>query len=193
MAKDKDVEPINGKIEKVKLEDLHIRYIPMAKLENWWDGHKNGCDMMSLATSPHVEIMRIFRDYGFDWKRLKHTKYTEERRFRAKVGMTQWKSKEYMKTHLKKRMSIFTSLKKHGYKAKLHKNRPIAVLKEPFWNSRFALINPLIKGYELWNGAGRSSAAYVLGFGEVPAVFYRDKYSGTMKCKDLEDRFVKSV
>ncbi len=184
-----DIKPVDGKTVKVKLEDLNIRYIPMAKLERWWDGHEHGYNMMSLPTSPHVEIMRIFLKHGFDWKRLKHSRYAEERRYRAKVGMTQWDSSKYMKAHFEKRYAILRSLRRSGYVKKKHGNRPIMILKEPFWNSRFKWNDPLIKGLEIWNGAGRSSAFYALGKKYIPVVYVEDVAPGKMKCKDLERKF----
>lgn len=183
--KTNDVKPIDGKVADIELAKLSIRYIPMAQLEQWWDGDP----LMALETSPHVELMRMMLEHGFDWKRLKRTRYADERRFRAKIGMPQWESSSYMKAHFKRRYEILMSLKNKGYKPKLHKNRPVAILKEPFWVSRFKLDNPKVYGYEIWNGGGRSSAACALGWKTIPAIFYEDCYPGIMKCPDLEGKF----
>ena len=180
-----DVAPITGEVVDVELAKLSIRYIPMAQLEQWWVGEP----LMALPTSPHVEIMRIMLEHGFDWKRLKRTRYAEERRFRATLGMPQWKSSEYLKAHLRKRYDILTSLKKKGYQPALHESKPVAVLKEPFWVSRFNLDNPRVYGFEIWNGGGRSTAAYALGWKTIPAVFYRDMKPGSQVCPNLEKKF----
>ena len=183
-----DVRPIDGKVVDIPLEKLSIRYIPMAKLEQWWDGDP----LMALPTSPHVEIMRLMLEHGFDWKRLKHSRYADERRYRAKVGMPQWERSSFMKAHLRKRYAILTSLRDTGYRPKLHKNRPVAILKEPFWVSRFKLNNPRVYGYEIWNGGGRSTAAYALGWKTIPGQFYEDTAPGTLSCPDLEKKFAKA-
>ena len=180
-----DVAPIDGKVVDIELAKLSIRYIPMAELERWWDGEP----LMALPTSPHVEIMRLMLEHGFDWKRLKKTRYADERRYRAKIGMPEWGRSSYMKAHFRKRYAVLISLQDFGYHPKMHKNRPVAILKEPFWNSRFKLDNPRVYGYEIHNGGGRTSAAYALGWKTIPAVFYEDCHPGIMKCKDLEGKF----
>jgi hypothetical protein len=180
-----DVEPIDGKLVDIPLDNLSIRYIPMAELERWWDGDP----LMALPTSPHVEIMRIFLEHGFDWKRLKHTRYADERRFRARIGMKQWAESPYMKWHFKKRYDLLRSIKKHGFRPNMRKNRPVAILKEPFWNTRFGMKNPRVYGYEIHNGGGASSACYVLGHKTIKGMWYRDTAPGTNGCPDLEKKF----
>ena len=180
-----DVRPITGELVDIPLKELHIRYIPMAKLENWWSGEPT---LMNLMTSPHVEVMDIFKDHGFKWGLLKATRYAEERRFRRKVGMPQWNEK-YLKQHFRKRYDLFKSIKKNGFNPAKRASKPVAILKEPFWNTRFMWSNPVVRGLEIWNGGGASSACYALGYETIKGVWFEDAHPGSMKCKDLERKF----
>lgn len=187
-----DYKIISG-LEEIPLSELHIRYIPMAKLERWYRA-ENGYNMMALVNSPHVEIMKIFLKYGFKLSLLMKTRYWSERIHRPEVGIKEW-TKKYLIKHLKNRYKTFISLQKHGFLQekcwdnKKKRDRSILVWKEPFWNTRFNLTNPKIKGLEIQNGAGRCAAAYVLGYKTIPGKHIEDRNPGTCKCENIEKRF----
>ena len=167
-----DIKPITGKTQIVKLADLHIRYIPVVTPIDIWNND------MSLPNSPHVELFKIMLMYGFRWSELMHTRYVKERRRRFKIGMRRW-TDEHVMEHLHVRYSILKSLQKHGYSSKKHGDKPVVVLKQPFWKTRFGLDKPFLGGMEIWDGGGRSTAMYALGKKEIPCVFYEDKAPGS--------------
>ena len=187
----KDYKIIKDNVS-LELDKLHIRYIPMAKLENWYVV-MNGYNMMSLVNSPHVELMQIFKDHGLDWARIKKTRYWDERKFRKKLGMKEW-AKKYLMSHIKKRYKIFDSISRRGFDCvycwdhERQRDTSVLVHEKPFWCSRFGDI-PGIEGWEIYNGAGRASAMYVLGYKTIPAKTILDTKPGSKKWENVEKRF----
>jgi hypothetical protein len=176
---------MSNEIEVVKpnvtmnIDLLHIRYIPkLTPINVWKAGAASAMELMSLITSPHVELMTIFRDYGKDWTRIMGGRYVEERRHRRACGMARW-TEEYIKYHIHKRWDIFKSIRKHGLDYRKCRRDPIVVLKEAFWKTRFGAVDIWLQDHEIWNGAGRCSAAYVLGHARIKATLSQDKYPGT--------------
>ena len=176
-----EIKPISDKLVKVKLNELHVRYIPVVTPLDIWK--KN----MNLMFSPHLHLMENFEKYGFDLSRLKKTDYYEERKYRYSIGMKRW-TEEKIREHLKDRYNIFISIKKYGYDKNKDKANPIKVLKTPFWKSRFNLELPWLGGMEIWNGAGRCSAALFLGYKELPVLMVRDTRPGTMNKGKFESK-----
>jgi len=167
-----EVLPIKAKLEKVALADLHVRYIPVVTPIKIWDYD------MSLVNSPHVELMTIFRDHGYNADRLVASRYYAERLHRKRVGMERWhEAKIWM--HIGARYKIFRNIQARGYHASFDMKNPIKILKEPFWKTRYRCDEPFLKGWEIWNGAGRCSAAYVLGYTYVKAQMCQDQKPGS--------------
>lgn len=176
----KDVTPISNSLEPIELSLLHVRWIPQAKLEKFW----NGREIMLLETSPHVELIRMYVD-GFGLKALMKTRYADERRYRRELGMKQW-TEQYISEHIQHRIDIYKSLKSRGF---IPGDRPIEVLKEPFWNTRYNLKDEKIKGAEIWNGAGRCAAAIVLGWKTILGIWVKDTAPGTMRCDKIDKKY----
>ena len=133
----RDDYKIISPLTDIELDKLHVRFIPMSKLENWYEA-KDGYRMMSLVNSPHVELMKIFKDHGLDWKLIKKTRYWDERLYRV-LTQSKW-TKEKLKFHIKKRWKTFKSIRKYGFdqnkaKDKSGRDTSILVTKEPFWHS----------------------------------------------------------
>lgn len=173
-------EIINKKWIEIELDKLHVRYIPVVTPIKLWNYD------MSLANSPHVELMRIFDKHGLDMHRIKKTRYYKERRHRYKIGMKRW-SENYVFYHIEKRYKLFKSIKK---KYKTDKKNPICVLKQPFWTTRFGLEEEWMGGYEIYNGAGRASSLYVLGKKTVKVMLCKDKYPGTCNKGKFEHKLI---
>jgi hypothetical protein len=174
---------------KVPLKDLHYQYIHNYTPIKLWNYD------MSLPNSPHVELLRLIKEDGFNWKRIWQTRYVEERIGRRKLGMKQW-TDEHIKKHIRNRWATYKSLKKYGYKKKLHRtkkgrNYPIRVLLEPFWKTRFGIGRPWLCGFELWDGGGRSCAAHVLGWDSIPAEICEDTKPGTNDKGHFKDKLRK--
>jgi len=164
------------------LTDLHVRYIPKARLERWW-----GNDM-SLPNSPHIELIQYYKNHGINWDVLLKSRYAEERRARrVEFKQEKW-SEEWIKKHIEHRIDIYNSLKNAGF---IHQGKPIQILSEPFWNTRFGLALPNITGEEIWNGAGRCAAAYVLGWKDIPATKVRDLRPNSNRCESIERNYPK--
>jgi len=180
-------------LENIPLEELHIRWIPMARLGKWYSS-KDGYNMMALVNSPHIEIMQIFNEHGFCLERLKKTRYWAERKYRQKLGMKEW-TKEHIIDHLKTRYKTFLSLRENGFNQIecwdyiKKRDRSIMVWKEPLWNTRFNLRDAAIRGLEIQNGAGRCATWYVLGHKTIPGKYIEDAKPGTCKCENIEKRF----
>lgn len=172
-----DEVKVASKLQNIPLADLHIQYVHNVTPIDLWRRD------MSLATSPHVELLRLIRGHGLNWDILKDTRYVEERRHRRAIGMKQW-TDEYIKRHIKTRWDTYRSLKKHGFDAERYKKkdgreRPVLILAEPFWRTRFGYDAPWLCGPEIWDGGGRCSAAYVLGWKTIPAKMAADRKPGT--------------
>ena len=167
------------------LDELHIQHIPMVRPERWW----NGYDQMALRTSPHVELLRLYVDYGLKWDLIERTPYWLERRARrTEHGRKNWTDK-WIREHIKVRIRTYKMLKKHGFKKKYCKDNPILVLEQPFWKTRFNWKDDSIKGPEIVDGAGRCSAAFVLGIEKLPVTIVKDAAPGSMKCKPIQGKF----
>lgn len=151
-----------GKLRKIPLIDLRIQYVNgVTPLELWnYD--------MRLKYSPHVELMKLFLKHGFDLDKAWNTRYVQERQNRYKIGQKDW-TDSWIRKHLKRRYGILKSLKRYGFKTRLRKGlsgqpKPVAVLKEPLWTSRFGMKENWLGGMEIYDGAGACSAAYALGW-----------------------------
>ena len=167
-----EVTPIIDKLVKMPLEKLHIRYIPAVTPIELWNYD------MSLKNSPHVELMKIFSKHGLRWDKIYESRYYKERQHRFEIGMSRW-HKRKISEHIIARYSIFKSIKKKGYDKNKDKINPVKVLKEPFWATRFNCREVWLNGYEIWNGAGRCAAAYVLGYSKLPVLLVKDPRPGT--------------
>jgi len=159
-----EIKPITGKYTKVKLADLYLQYIPVITSMKIWEHD------MSLVNSPHVELARLLLMYGKDWDAVKDCRYVQDRRHRFKCGVVKWTDK-YIREHVfGSRYKILKSLRKRGFDKKLSRNEPIAILEEPLWSSRFAFKPDWLKGMEIYHGGRRCSAAFALGWEEIPAI-----------------------
>ena len=165
---DGEVKEVSGKLVNVRLADLHYQYIPVVTPAEIWEND------MALPTSPHVEMLRML----VDGQPATGTRYWSERQRRRLLGMSQW-TDDHIRHHIKVRRGILQSLKKHGFKPDLYKDRPVKILMEPFWKTRFGGTPEWVKGMEIWDGGGRCAAAFVLGWETIPAVMVRDRAPGS--------------
>ena len=174
-APQKEVVPITGKVERVRVVDLHIRYIPIVTPLEFW----GGCyPDMAVPTSPHVELYRTYKKHGYKRVWLASTRYVKERQHRREHGQPKWTDKHIHQYHLQgHRFPIYESMRKKGFQ----KKHPLIVLHEPFWTTRFDFREPWLHGPEIWTGAGRAAAAYVLGIESIYVVWHRDRFPGSKK------------
>jgi len=173
MSKIADVVPKKKAVLKdIKLSLLHYQFIPIVTPIKLWNYD------MSLAHSPHVELMTILLEHGFCWPKIAGTRYVTERIRRHDLGLSQW-TESKIKEHIKRRFAILRSLQRAGYRDKLHGKKPVAVLRHPFWKSRFGYDRDWFKGMEIWDGGGRCAAAMALGWETIPAMMYEDVKPGS--------------
>ncbi len=180
-----DVKIISA-LSNIELAGLKYRYIPMAKIEPFW----NGQQMMAIESSPHVEILKVLIKKRWDWDTILAMPYSIERKERRTLhGQKKWTDK-YLINHLKTFFELYKSMDKDGYKLKLSK-RPVMILKEPFWKTRFNLNDDRIVGPEIWNGGHRCACAYVLGWKTIPGYWAEDICPGKMVCSKIEAKYPK--
>lgn len=159
--------------KKVKLKDLHIQFIPYVTPIDMWN------EDMGLKGSPHVELMNELLEDGFVWGNIKSSRYVRERMRRFKIGFTRW-TEPYIIYHIQnRRYATLTSLKNRGWDDKKSGDKPIVVLEEPFWKTRFGIEKPWLGGMEIWDGAGRCSSMMALGKKEVTVMMAKDAKPGT--------------
>lgn len=173
MPKIIDVKPlvIKGRKE-LKLDSLNYQFVPIVTPIKLWNYD------MALKTSPHVELMRLFLDHGLDWEKIEETRYFKERVRRHDLGLRQWTTTR-IKEHVQRRYAILRSLKRAGYRKKLYRDKPVSILKKPFWSTRFEYKKDFLTGKEIWDGGGRCAAAYALGWETIPIVYYCDVSPGS--------------
>lgn len=174
MAEIKSFIPVSASVG-----NLHHRYLP--KITPMYIlGYKE--DPMHISRSPHVKLLRTLIKYGFNKRKLKQTKYFQERRHRYSLGMPKW-TDSWIFEHIKVRWNIFKSLEKNGYDNKKAKAKPIIILQKPIIETRFQWDSGFLKGPEVYDGMGRSSSAYVLGWNRIPAMLAEDAHPGSMQFK----------
>lgn len=159
--------------EEVSLDSLHVQWVPIVTPVDVW--YYN----MELKSSPHVELMKILLDYGFDWEWIERTRYVKERRRRKDIGFKRW-TDDYIKKHIRRRYEILKSMKK-GYNPKKSEDKPIIVLDAPLFRSRFGHAPEWLKGREIWDGAGRCSAAMALGMDKIEVTMAEDAKPNTLE------------
>jgi len=185
---DKKDYKITSPLTEIELDKLHIQYIPIAKLENWYEA-KDGYNMMALKNSPHMELLEVFDKYKLDWKKIKRTRYYQERQFRI-LTQTKW-TKEKLIWHIKKRWKIFKSIKKHGFVPELSNDKlSVLVTKKPFWCTRFNEKFDGVGGFEIQNGAGRCATMLYMGKKTIQGYFIEDAKPGSKKWKVITQRFL---
>jgi len=161
----------------IRADALHHRYLPKITPMSIL-GYKP--DPMHISRSPHVKLLRTLIKHGFNKRKLKQTKYFQERRHRYALGMPKW-TDSWIYAHIKVRWNIFKSLEKRGYDKRKAKSKPIIVLEKPLIETRFNWESGFLSGPEIWDGMGRSSAAYVLGWKTLPAMLASDAKPGAME------------
>jgi len=171
--KGSEVKIVSGP-ENIKLADLHHRYIPKVTPLNLYPNK----DPMLFTESHHVSLLRLILEKGLDWALIATHPYFLERQHRFNIGMSKWNNKKIMK-HIKHRWDTYKSLKKHGYNKKLGDERPIAILRKPLFETRFAWESGFLHGPEIYNGAGRCAAAIVLGWEVIRGYWVEDVRPGT--------------
>ena len=132
---------IVSKLTDIPLKKLHIQYIPVVTPMNIWNND------MFLKNSPHVELLRIIYKHGFKWERIMKSRFVQIRRHRYIMGLDKWTDKR-IKEHIEQRWEIFKSLYKKGFIEKKSREKPVIVLKKPFWQTRFGFEADWLKGYE---------------------------------------------
>ena len=172
----------------LRLSNLHIQYIPYVTPLDLWNGD------MGLANSPHVELLQYIKKHGFDWTGIWRLRYTKERIRRREIGWPKW-TDTMIRKRIRIRWKIYKSLKERGYKQSKARESPIIVLRKPFWETRFNVHTDNIHGPEIFDGAGRCSAAFVLGWDAIIADIGVDSKPGTcdrgkfgIKCAPMENK-----
>ena len=166
-----EIKVISGIVD-IPLDQLHLQYIPkITPLEMY-----PGSDPMLMLKSHHVRLLKKIIKYGLNKKVLKKTKYWQERRHRFNIGM-EWSDSRVFE-HIKRRWDTYCSLKKKGYNKKKGDRKPILILKEPFWHTRFNWESGFLHAPEIWDGAGRVSAAIVLGWKTISCRYCEDAKPG---------------
>jgi len=164
---------ISGLVD-IPLDTLHHQYKPkLTPMELY-----PGLDPMHVFKSHHVGILKLIKKVGLNFKKLKHHPYFQERRHRYNIGMTAW-TDGYVMKHLERRWETYRSLKKNGYNKKLAKEKPVIVLKEPIWETRYGWKSGFLHGAEVWDGMGRVSTAILLGWKTIPGYYAEDAMPGT--------------
>lgn len=159
---------------EIEVNSLHHRYLP--KITPMYIlGYKP--DPMHISRSPHVKLLRTLVKYGFNKRKLKQTKYFQERRHRYSLGMPKWTDSWIFK-HIQIRWKIFKSLEKYGYNQKKCGNKPVIILEKPLIETRFDWDPGFLNGFEVYDGFGRSSSAYVLDWKKLPAMLAVDNRPG---------------
>lgn len=169
MSSDDEVK-IVGKLVDIPLADLHIQYIHGVTPIDLWNRD------MSLSTSPHVELLQLMRKFPLRSVEVQSSRYFQERRNRYALGMTRW-TDIHIEEHAKVRLDTYFSLKRKGYRK--GGDCPIKILREPFWKTRFGYNANNLHGPEIWDGGGRCTAAFVLGWKTIPAYWVEDVKPGS--------------
>jgi len=162
-----------GKVVKVDIMHLHLQYLP--KVSPIWLYRGEG--PYRIDRTHHVALLRHIIKHGLDWKKLKKLNYVKERRHRYDIGMRNW-TDSHVREHIKRRWDTYRSLKKKGWSKRLSKVKPIIVLEKPFIETRYNWDSGFLKGLEIWDGMGRTSSAFVLGWKEIPVQFAVDAKPG---------------
>ena len=174
MTEIKIIRPVN-----IEVNSLRHRYLP--KITPMYIlGYKP--DPMHISRSPHVKLLRTLVKYGFNKRKLKQTKYFQERRHRYSLGMPKWVD-SWIYKHIQIRWNIFKSLEKNGYDNRKAKAKPIIILEKPIIETRFNWDSGFLRGPEIYDGFGRSSSAYVLGWEKIPGSLAVDAKPGHMEFK----------
>jgi len=177
-----EIKAISKKPEKVELASLCYQFIPGLITHDIWMFD------MSLPNSPQVECARLLLEHGRDWGKLKDCRFAQDRRYRFKFGQVKW-TEEYIKQHiLGSRYDILRSIQKRGFDKKLNSKQPVAILKEPFWKTRFGYTADWLNGYEIYHGGRRCAAMYALGYETVPALWCKDKKPGSNDMGKFKDK-----
>ena len=163
-----------GKVVKVPIKIIHLQYVP--KISPIW--LYPGEDPYRMERTHHVALLRHIIKYGLDWKKLKKLLYVKERRHRYDIGIRVWTDSK-VREHIKRRWDTYRSLKKKGWSKKLSKVKPVILLKKPLFETRYSWESGFLKGPECYDGMGRSSAAFVLGWKEIPVQWAEDKHPGS--------------
>ena len=167
-----EIKVISGIVD-IPLDQLHHQYIPKCTPLELYPG----ADPMHVLKSHHVRLLLKIIKYGLNKKVLKKTKYWQERRHRYNIGMTRW-TDGVVWEHIKKRWDTYCSLKKHGYDKKKGDRKPVLILKQPFWETRFNWESGFLNGPEVWDGMGRVSSAIALRWKTIPGRYCEDAKPG---------------
>jgi len=167
-----EIKVISGIVD-IPLNKLHHQYIAKCTPLEMYPGE----DPMHVMKSYHVKLLNTIIKHGLNKKRLIKTGYWQERRHRYNIGMIKWTDSEVWK-HIKRRWDTYCSLKKYGYDKKKGDRKPVLVLKQPLWETRFNWESGFLQGMECYDGMGRISSAIVLGWKTIPGRYCEDAKPG---------------
>lgn len=71
-------------------------------------------------------------------------------------------------------IELYESIKNNGYCGKGYSRRMIAVLEEPFENTRFGFEHELNNGFEVWSGNHRAAVLASLGVKKIKVILFKD-------------------
>lgn len=167
----------SGPQREYRLADLYYQYLPKYTSMAIWNND------MSLPNSPQVELLRLWLDVGWDWPKLMDSRLAHDRRYRHKRGASKW-TESRIQDHITHRVSIYKSIKKHGFRKSMSSKQPIAIMETPLVKL-FDVKYSIARAPEIYHGGRRCAAMYVLGHETVTArpgiPESIDKYKGAMR------------
>ena len=155
-----------SKLTQIDISKLHLRYVPHVEPLHLYN------DDMSLKASPHVEMLYLIGTYGFDWDRIKESRYGQILEYKHVMGVGGYDRNDIL-DNLNKAWRTYSSIATRG----MRDRRSVIILKKPFWATRFG--HKKIKGMEIWKGVWVCAAACFLGMKTVKGRMAEDAYPGS--------------
>jgi len=157
-----------SKLTNIDLDKLHLRYVPNVEPLHLYNND------MRLKSSPHIEMLYLIGQYGFDWDRIKNSRYGKILQYKHVLGVGGY-DRENILDNLNKAWRTYSSIANRGIRSR----KAVVVLQEPFWVTRFGYNKKEIKGMEIWKGVWVCASAYFLGIKTVKGYMAKDVYPGS--------------
>lgn len=166
------------KTTTIPIEKLHLRYVPHVEPLHLYNND------MRLKNSPHVEMLYLIAIHGFNWDKLKNSRYVQILKHKHIMGINGYGTGEILNT-LNNAWRTYISISRRGVRDR----KGVIVLKTPFWVTRFGCKKEKIKGMEIWKGVWVCAAASFLGITKVKGRMAKDAYPGSKIKGDFEEMY----
>ncbi len=153
-----------GKLRNIPIKKLHAKFVPNETPLDIWNYD------MSLKNSPHLELIFLISQYGFDWEKIFKSRFVKIQQHKYIMGFDGY-GKDDIERIVKNQWEIYKSISLYGYRKKKWIKHPVMVSKKPIHKQK-----NILQGMEIQDGTARCAAIMMLGIQTIAGYYVNYDY-----------------